>query len=990
MCRFRYTAFALLFLYFSLSCFSSLGQLGLSFNLKKPKEYDERVLRSEKSDQKKFTLPTRFIQNTVTHFNYFFNANQKLNEIIERAKTAFREDYSQLLPFYNYSLDVTSGDAIQLDSVIYKSETGIALHDLRGDWVDNLYLLWGISFYLHKKFDSAALMFQFINYAFAQKEKDGYYKTIGSGMDGNKSFSIATKEKSNVLKKVFSEPPSRNDAFIWQIRNYLAQDKFPEASSLIATLKNDPNFPKRLQNDLEEVQALWFYKLNMWDSAAPHLANALSNATTKQERARWEFLVAQLYERSGKYEEAEKFYAKSISHTSDPVLDVYARLNSVRINKSGGENYVAKNIAELLKMAKREKYEEYRDIIYYMAAQMELQQNNADAAYALLQKAARYTTNSTENRNKIFLQLGEMAFTKKLYRPAYNYYDSLNLSDTSLHDIPGISKKKEILGKLALNIEIIDRQDSLQKIASMPEADRKDYVKKLVRQIRKSRGLKDESLVTASQPFGQQNDNTPFFSAGTGSKGDWYFYNTTVRNKGYADFISRWGKRPNTDNWRRSSSIKGNALIQMQKDITGDSETDANSLTAEGEAEISFDVLYDKLPLTDQALALSNDSISNALFNVGKIYAEEIEDCGATIETFESLRNRFPKFERMDEVLFQLYYCYSKNGETAKAASLKNVLNTNYPKSNFTAIVTTGRNPESKSPNPDATKAYEEIYEQFIEGNFSAAEAQKKIADSLYGKNYWTPQLLYIESVFYVKQKKDSTAKDILNSLISQFPNTPLAQKATTLVDVLSRRKQIEQELENLVIEKSQPEENKMISMPVVQTAVPVAKINTADTTNKIQKPSIVQQTNVKPPLDSVVLKPIAPPPAAAYDFNPETSHYVVLILTKVDPIFVNEAKNAFSRYNKETYYNKTFTTELTDIDGTNRLLLIGPFKNLQESLDYINKAKPVTASEIIPWLKGGKYSFSAITDKNLEVLKTQKDIEKYKAFLEQNVPGKF
>ena len=80
-------------------------------------------------------------------------------------------------------------------------------------------------------------MFQFINYAFAKKEKDGYYVNIGSNMDGNNAFSIATKEKNSLPRRVFSEPPSRNDAFIWQIRNFLAQDQFAEAASLIITLK---------------------------------------------------------------------------------------------------------------------------------------------------------------------------------------------------------------------------------------------------------------------------------------------------------------------------------------------------------------------------------------------------------------------------------------------------------------------------------------------------------------------------------------------------------------------------------------------------------------------------------------------------------------------------------------------------------------------------------------------------------------------------------
>src|SRR5882757_9318492 len=93
---------------------SSFGQYGINFDIKKPKEYENRTLRSEKSDRKKFRFPTRFIQNTVTHYNYFFNANNKLNAVLDKAKAAFKEDYSVLLPFYNYSLDMTAADSIQL------------------------------------------------------------------------------------------------------------------------------------------------------------------------------------------------------------------------------------------------------------------------------------------------------------------------------------------------------------------------------------------------------------------------------------------------------------------------------------------------------------------------------------------------------------------------------------------------------------------------------------------------------------------------------------------------------------------------------------------------------------------------------------------------------------------------------------------------------------------------------------------------------------
>ena len=91
-------------------------------------------------------------------------------------------------------------------------------------------------------------------------------------------------------------------------------------------------------------------------------------------------------------------------------------LYSVRVNKDGGENYIEKNIADLVKMAKRDKYEDYRDIIYYMAAQMELERNNIDGALALLLKSTKYTSNNPSQRNKAFLQLAELSFAKRQYR----------------------------------------------------------------------------------------------------------------------------------------------------------------------------------------------------------------------------------------------------------------------------------------------------------------------------------------------------------------------------------------------------------------------------------------------------------------------------------------------------------------------------------------------------------------------------------------------
>jgi hypothetical protein len=978
----------LLFLLFlSFICQASqtvYGQLGISFNLKKPKEYEDRQLRSERSDQKKFTLPRRFIQNTVTHFNYVFNATQKLNEVLEKAKQAHRDDYSKLLPFYNYSLDVTRADSISLDSILDKSQTGIALHDLRNDWIDNLYLLWGISYYLQKDFDSAYLMFQFINYAFVPKDKDGYSGAIGSTRDGNTAFSIASKEKTNLAKKLLSEPPSRNDAFIWQIRNLLARDEFAEAASLIITLRTDPNFPARLNNDLEEVQALWFYKQNNWDSAAAHLSNALGTATSQQEKARWEYLTGQLYEAAGKYDEAEKYYVKTSSHTTDLILDVYARLAAIRVNKDGGENYIEKNIAELLKMARRDKYTDYRDIIYYMAAQMELERNNVEGALTLLQKSAQVPGNDPSIRTKAFLQLAGLTLSKKQYQLSYNFHDSLNLNEPAIEDKREmLSMRKEWLGKIASGIAIINAEDSLQRIASLAEDERKAFVKSLVRDLRRKQGLKDEPLTTGSVA-GFPQEPQPLFSNSSG-KGEWYFYNAASKQKGQADFKARWGNRPNVDNWRRSASISSLVLAKNNAK-TATTSTVNNNLKPGTTApqEITFDALYNNLPLTPDQKKNSDSIISEALFTTGKTFIQEAEDCAEGIANLERLKQLSPAFEKINEAYFNLYYCYHKNGETTKADAVKKLMQEKFPEDRFTQIVVTGKDPQSKSANTDATKTYESIYDLFIEGKFNEAVMEKKLADSRYGSHYWTPQLLYIEAVYYIRQREDSAATVALTNIVTNFANTKIADKASNLIQVLGRRKQIEEELSKLNITRlAETPAPRKDSIPVVYVPRPAV----ADTGSK--KPTA---NNTVPPKDTIT-KPATPAPApttAAFVFDSTQAHYVVLVLNKVDPVFCNEAKNAFFRYNRETYYNKQYTTELSELDADNKILLINPFKNAREALDYIARAKPLTATEIIPWLKNGKYEFSIISEKNLSVLITAKNLAEYKSFINSKFPGKF
>src|SRR3954451_5747222 len=95
--------------------FAQLGKITVDLQKDKPTKFKTKTLKSEKTGEKKFTLPRRVIQNTVSHYNFYFNANNKINEVIERARLNNNDVYYKLLPFYSYSLTNTSSQANQLD-----------------------------------------------------------------------------------------------------------------------------------------------------------------------------------------------------------------------------------------------------------------------------------------------------------------------------------------------------------------------------------------------------------------------------------------------------------------------------------------------------------------------------------------------------------------------------------------------------------------------------------------------------------------------------------------------------------------------------------------------------------------------------------------------------------------------------------------------------------------------------------------------------------
>lgn len=971
---------------------AQLGKITFDLQKDKPQKFKEKQLRSEKTGEKKFTVPRRFIQNTTSHYNYFFNANNKINSIIEMARMAAKEDYSKLLPYYSYSLDNTAAQKDQLDSVIYKATAGILLHDLRSNWVDNFYLLIGKAYYLRQDFDSASMTFQFINFNLGNKNDEP--TVVGTNENRvNNALTVSTKENPSIVDKVLSRPPSRNDALVWQIRSLTDLGNYGEAAGLINILRNDPLFPHRLDPYFQEVQGYWFFQQKIYDSAIGYIEKALPNSLDIADKARREYLLAQLYELNDNLDTASDYYDKAIRNTTDPLMDIYANLNKAKMLKSKDPKEIDNSISTLLRMAHKDKFEPYRDIIFYSAGELAMAKPDTASALNFYKASTVFNQDNLSLKNQAFLNLAELNYSLKNYHQSFNFYDSLQTGDTALKNLAEIESRKKALAEIVTRLNIIQREDSLQAIASLSPDQRDDFLKKLSKKLRKERGLKDEEAYngTSFDYLNNQNQSGDIFSGR--NKGDWYFYNNSLKSAGYNEFKRVWGKRPNVDNWRRISAA-------AQTSISGNNPDQANinygdPMAAQKQAEnveipstpyqqdISVEGLVANVPLTKPALDTSNSKVARSLFQLGKNYQNLLEDYSAAIASYQESLKRFPDSLYGGELYMNLSFCYQKMGNQQLGDYYKTLLVKHFGNSNYAQYLL---HPEIFNPiekDTAASNRYDRIYNLFIEGNFDEAIREKNAADSLYGKSYWNPQLLYIQSVYYIQKREDSSAMNVLNQIVSEYPTSPVREKAATMIEVLSRRDSIEKYLTNLDVVRAKPDSQ-------------IVVFDQSKVVNNIKAP----QNNEKPVLKNEEIKPgkveispekkqPAPIKNAGFTFDALEPQNVLMVLRKVDPVYSSEARNAFNRFNSQSIATNKIAVVKDTLDDEHTLLVFSQFDDAVAALKYLDKVKQAAPSQI-SWLPAQKYSFYIISDSNLQLLKENKNLQNYIDLLNKKYPGKF
>ncbi|NBR37423.1 MAG: hypothetical protein EBT80_08760 [Chitinophagales bacterium] len=576
---------------------------------------------------------------------------------------------------------------------------------------------------------------------------------------------------------------------------------------------------------------------------------------------------------------------------------------------------------------------------------MDLTGGNTERAVRSLLSSTTAASNSPIQRNKAFLQLAELSYAAGQYKEASRFYDSLQVKDSSLADMNLIENRKKALRLLVANIDVLQRQDSLWRIALLPEEERKEWARRQLRELKKQQGITDDPAFASSgnNPLQPIVTNT-LFTPGD-AKGEWYFYNASSRTRGQAEFKNRWGNRPNNDNWRRLA-----ALQAMMNSLMANNTLDSTASGAKQNAPaMDVESFYALLPLSEAQQKRSRDSISASLFMAGKILIQDMEDCSRGVAMLERLLTSDTAFRPKQELYFNLYRCYQKEGDLQKASEMKALLQTQFSDDPIT-LALFQQKPVGSDLVKKADSVYQQIYELFAAGKYQTAVQQKKIADSLYGAGFWTPQLLYIESIYYIQLRQDSTALRILHQINNQFSSHPLAPKATALIEALANRSRLES------------------SIP------PTAQ-------------------SVQAPANTTAASPTAPGASASPDQGSDfvkdekALQFAVLVLTNVDLALINETKNALQRFNRENFAVNSLSTSIQPFTEKTRLLQVASFANAEQASLYKERANQKTRTDIAPWLETTQYFWMIISADNWERLNRQKDLEAYKSFLNKNRP---
>ena len=917
-------------------------KLALELKIKKKRE----AWNNEKMLKKSWSVPRRVLQNTYTRFNYYFNADKKMDEALENMQRMNKENYDSLLALFPFDPDRDSTKlSSDMDSIIRKASVGIQIHDPRTKWADDLYLLMGQAYHYKGNYKEAITAFRYIIAMNQQRKQEEQKKAAAKKKKVDKDVSVLQQEKKGALD-FMKHRSVNNEAVLWLARTYTESRKENEAESILDLIETDKNLTDDLKGRIALEKAYLNLSRNLYAAASENLVTVVEdNHLPDWIRTRAAYLNGQLLYEDGKYTEAANHFQQVVDFKPKIEMDFYARKNlAYSLIKQGGTQEEA--TASLRRMLNDGKYIQYNEQIYYVLGRLSANSNQPDEAIVYLQKSLEAPKSTRKQKALSFAALGSVYYTKGMYRSAKVAYDSAVSYGRSISSDPEIltaSKRSSVLDKVVSSSEVITSNDSLLALAALPEKEQQSIVRRYIRMLEKRR---DDSLFEASNTDNSMKSVAEDSDPGGGAGAAWYFTNTAQMQQGFNDFKRKWGNRQNVDNWRRmrGGAVAGGAGASDNAGDSGDEAgTDESGIPSE-------DRLLAAIPRKPEQQDQIRKEMAKAYLDLAHSYVKDLEDYSNGTQALDTMEKRFPNHEHKAEVLYLRYEIALRMDRLSEAQALSERLRKEHKDTKWAKELTPAEdNRNLFASTVPVANFYDETYGMMLQRQYNEVLKRVRSGQVQYKDPVYSKRFRIMEAIALVGVGNYNQADTLLTEFISNKPSDSLRSWADAVLSY---------------IKKNRP----------VDTA-------TADSSKSVTTTPIVPAGQPVIPTPSV-LEPDASAIPATYSYKPSSEHHFVFVFNKMESRTMG-VKAGLADFNTFNFNSQNLSVSINMLKPDFGIILVKTFPSASHAKIYMNAVR--ANKLLLKEFKPEEYQLMLISADNLKKLHKDKDADAYMKFYKAN-----
>lgn len=716
---------------------------------------------------RKNTWATRSYHALVTHYNIFFNGNESFKEGILEIEKNPNDDFSKILPIYAVNVSGNAQkSASQMDKAIEKCRKAIKLHSIQQKPKPNPKKA------KDPKYQAFMLLEEYnpqLKNAWLLQAKAEYHK-------GDFMGAVATC--SYILRHFSTENEVVLQAKLWQARAYASLGWLYEAEEVLSKIA-PAEITYKQATFFSGAQADVLLAQERFEEAVSPLLKTIEGEKNRRQRTRMQFVLAQVYEKLGKKTLAQENYEKVAKSSPNHELAFNAQISLSQLASGSDKKKVLKTLD---KLAKATKNRDFLDQIYFAKGNIYLSQGDEKNAVSSYKKAIESSTRGGIDKARALVKLADLNFEKKNFAHAHPLYtEAAQILSTDNADYKRVSLRAQTLGDLVFAANTVALQDSLQRLAKLPEKEKLAVIEKVIEDLKKrekEEKERQEAEAYRAQREAQSGSTLPTAAASN----DWYFYNANLISKGKNEFRSKWGLRALEDNWRRVNKV---ASALEFADNLAEEETPDSTATALDDKNPLF--YLKQLPDTPEKLALSNRQIADALFDMGYIYYSSLEEKDLASETFAQLWRRFPDHERVAESYFHSYNIEKSRSNETQAAVYKQKILTDFAQTRFAAMLL---QPNFSASNHRLDSIYQATYQAYSKSDFSQVYKNYQKAKTENPTASLMPKFALLNALSVGKSGDEEKFKPLLEEIVALYPQSEVTPMAKDILALFSQGNQ--------------------------------------------------------------------------------------------------------------------------------------------------------------------------------------------------------